>query len=592
MQNPYILIETANTHGGNFDYLVNLVNSFQEYKGNFGIKFQAFHYDGIALPDFSAYEIYKTLHFSKEQWCKIILESSKTKDVWLDIFDWYGVEVLKDNYKLIHGIKFQSSVLLNYEVFNAIQKVGLKGKKIILNVAAQPLSAIEDIVNRVMEHLTPDEVLLEFGYQAYPTSLEDSGLCKIATIRQKFNNRLVFADHVDGKSSDAINLPLVAYTNGVEVIEKHVMLETPETKYDYYSSLTPDRFKEMVEQLDKYANLFDMPFINDKEKEYLSKTQMIPVLNKSKKAGSVINLNEDFIYRRTSQKGLGLNEVRAIQGKLYVLAVDKNAGETISAEDFRKARIGIVVVCRLHSTRLTHKAIKKIGRLASVETCIKNVLRFENVDTVCLATSTEKEDAVLENHTYSPEVKFYKGSPDDVLQRMIDVADQFNLDLVTRVTADTPFPSNSIYQILLNTYFQEGADYTKTINAPLGVNLSVIPTSALKRIKELFPNTSYSEYLAYYFINNPEHFKLRDIKLPKNFERNYRLTLDYPEDLELFNFIQNYLDEKNLEADLENIYNYLDNNKEIAELNSTMKVKYETDRELIEKLKQHTTLPK
>ena len=230
MQNPYILIETANTHGGNFDYLVNLVNSFQEYKGNFGIKFQAFHYDGIALPDFSAYEIYKTLHFSKEQWCKIILESSKTKDVWLDIFDWYGVEVLKDNYKLIHGIKFQSSVLLNYEVFNAIQKVGLKGKKIILNVAAQPLSAIEDIVNRVMEHLTPDEVLLEFGYQAYPTSLEDSGLCKIATIRQKFNNRLVFADHVDGKSSDAINLPLVAYTNGVEVIEKHVMLETPETK--------------------------------------------------------------------------------------------------------------------------------------------------------------------------------------------------------------------------------------------------------------------------------------------------------------------------------------------------------------------------
>ncbi len=592
MPKPYILIETANTHGGNFDYLKELVNSFEEYKENFGMKFQAFHFDGIALPDFSAYEIYKSLHFSKEKWNEIILLASKTKDVWLDIFDWYGIEILKENYSLIRGIKFQSSVLYNSEVFSLLQHVGIQGKKLILNVAAQSIDKINDILKRLDEQLNPEEILFEFGYQAYPTDLEDSGLSKISTIKQKYNNRLVFADHVDGKSKDAIFLPLVVFTNGVKVIEKHVMLEKPETKYDHFSSLTPPRFKEMVNQLQRYEKLLDMPFVNEKEKEYLNKTQMIPVLNKSKKAGTVCNIHKDFIFRRTSKKGLNIEEIKNIQAKYNVLITNKNIGDTIQEKDYRKARIGAIIVCRLHSKRLKQKALRKIGARSSVETCIKNVLLINNINNVCLATSTEKEDGILENYTFHPDVKFYKGAAEDVLQRMLDVVDIYKFDIVSRITADTPYPSNDIYQILLNSYFQTGNDYTKTINAPLGVNLSVISVNALKRIKEFFPNSKYSEYLGYYFVNNPEYFDTKEIILPKEFERNYRLTLDYEEDLILFNKIQDYLDKNKLEADLKNIYQFLDTNPDLAKINKEMKIKYETDPLLIAELKDNTTITK
>jgi spore coat polysaccharide biosynthesis protein SpsF (cytidylyltransferase family) len=173
---------------------------------------------------------------------------------------------------------------------------------------------------------------------------------------------------------------------------------------------------------------------------------------------------------------------------------------------------------------------------------------------------------------------------------MLDVIDKYDLDLVSRVTADTPYPSNEVYQALLNKYFEEGADYTKSVNAPLGSNLSVISTSALRKIRHFFPDTRYSEYLGYYFANNPEYFTVTDIRLPKDFERPYRLTLDYQEDLDLFNIIQTHLDENILDADLKNIFKFLDANPTIASINSSMEVKYESDKSLVNELKQFTTI--
>jgi N,N'-diacetyllegionaminate synthase len=40
--------------------------------------------------------------------------------------------------------------------------------------------------------------------------------------------------------------------------------------------------------------------------------------------------------------------------------------------------------------------------------------------------------------------------------------------------------------------------------------------------------------MTWYFRNNPDHFKLNIVSLPEAYVRNYRLTLDYAEDLEMF----------------------------------------------------------
>ncbi len=342
MRKPYHIIEVANTHGGDFDYINELIYTFNDLKEGYGIKFQPFHADCIATNDYDWHETYKKLHFEKQGWEKIINHASETKDVWLDIFDIYGIDVLKDNYDVIYGIKFQSSVLYNYEVFTALQAIGLYGKKIILNIAAQSITNIKEIIDRVAETLTPSEILLEFGYQGYPTSLEDSGLCKLEIIKEQFNNRIVFADHVDGKSDDAIWLPVIACMNGIDCVEKHVMLETRETKYDYFSSLTPMRYREMSSHIERYLKIKEMPFINENEVSYLKKTLMIPIIVTPKHAGSGFDLSKDFIFRRSGKKGINIQEIECLQNTWHLLAYNKEKGVTCKKVDFKKATIAII----------------------------------------------------------------------------------------------------------------------------------------------------------------------------------------------------------------------------------------------------------
>lgn len=260
--------------------------------------------------------------------------------------------------------------------------------------------------------------------------------------------------------------------------------------------------------------------------------------------------------------------------------------------DYKNMNIATIIACRLKSTRLPRKALLKIGNLTSVEYCIKSALQFKNVDQTILATSTIAEDAELGKHTYSPEVKFFQGEPEDVMQRYVDVVKKYNIDVFVRVTADMPFLSDEILQFLLKSHFETKADYTIGSKAAIGTNLEIINSSALIKAKSFFPNADYSEYMSYYFTNNPDYFKLNRVDLPAELVRDYRLTLDYEEDLILFNLIDEHLVKNKLEPTFKNIFAFLDANPEIAKINQSLLVKYTGDPTLVETLNRVTKINK
>jgi N,N'-diacetyllegionaminate synthase len=587
----YFIIEAANTHGGSFEYLLELVESFSKYGSGFGMKFQPLHPDKIATPNYTYYSIYQELFINESQWKKVINKTAQTKDVWLDIFDVYGVKIFRNNIDSIIGIKFQSSVLHNYEVFDSLAKCDLSAKKVILNVAAQSIEDIHAILHRVNHQLQPEEILLEFGYQAYPTSLDDSGFCKIKEIRSHFGNRLVFADHLSGDSDDSITLPLVVAMAGVEVIEKHVMLSNQVTKYDHYSSLIPERFAEMVKRIQHFVSLENKSFINQNEREYLRNTLMIPILKHDKEAGSLINLSEDLIFRRSGYSGLTVKEIIALQKGFHILSTGKKAGETLHHEDFKRAVIATIIACRLKSSRLPKKALLPIGKLSSVERCIKSCLEFSGVNHTILATSDNKEDSKLKDYTYRSDVVFHTGDPEDVIQRYLSIADKLKVDVIIRLTADMPFVAREIVEATLVEHFKKGADYTVPRKMAVGSGAEIINTMALKKVKRHFPNAKYSEYMTWYFQNNSSHFRLNFIDIDQNLVRDYRLTLDYAEDLKMFNILQEHFDENDSEFKILEAFSYLDEHSEVRNINQHLTLRYKVDQELIDILNRETKIP-
>ena len=583
------IIEVANTHGGDKKYLLSLIQEFEKFKGH-SIKFQPLHPDKLATPDFEWYPVYQELFFTQSDWKEIITDAGGTRNSWLDLFDLYGVEILKEDLNSVYGIKLQASVLYNEQVLQALEKLDCSKLKLIVNISAIKLVAIEERLEALNHQISPLEILLEVGFQAYPTKLEDSGLNKIKELKSHFSNTIVFADHVDGTSEDAIILPLLASMLGADYIEKHVMHSSLDTKYDYFSYIKVDQYQYLTEKIEAYSFLLTKAFINEKEKLYLMNSIQKPLTNIHKYAGQGINVKNDLIFKRSGQNGISVAEVNELIKHRYILANDVKEEVTLKREDFKKAIIGVIIAGRLKSSRLKKNALLKIGNITSVEKCIQSCLKLPDSSYTVLATSTTEEDAVLKDYTYAPQVVFYKGHPDDVIQRYLDVTDKLGLDIVIRVTADMPYVSKEITEYLLLAHFDSGADYTAAKYCAVGTAPEIINVQALRKVKEHFPNADYSEYMTWYFQNNQEHFNVNLVDIPKEYVRDYRLTLDYQEDLDLFNEIQIFLDENKKEGSLVEIFEYLDNNPDIAKLNSHITLKYRTNKELIDTLNEKTKI--
>lgn len=590
MKEIYNIIEIANVHGGDLNYLKDILKEFEEFKKNFGVKFQPFKYDEIALDDFSDYKVYKEFFIPPECWKEVINIASKTKDVWIDVFDNYSAQIIMDNLDIIYGLKFQASILNNYNLFKKLSDLDLSDLIIILNIASFSLNQINEIMSRVQSSLSPKEIVLQIGFQDFPTEFLDSGISKIKILKEKFQNRISFADHIDASREESIYLPVVASALGASIIEKHVRHSSLETKYDFYSSVPITKYQKYLDIQKQYQSALNQPFVNEKELIYLKKSLQIPILNKFLNPGELINIRNDFDFKRSDQNGLNIYGIKELVQGFHILTNYKKVGDVLKQEDFKKANIATIIACRLKSTRLPKKAILKIGDLSSVELCIKNALKFRNVNHTILATSNLDEDYELKNHTFSNAVIFHRGDPDDVIQRYLDIIDKLKIDIVVRFGADSIYVSDEILQVLLKSHFESGVDYTTAKKAAIGTKIEIMNASALRKIKSYFPSADYSEYMTFYFINNPSYFRLNFVDLPENLVRDYRLTLDYEEDLKMFNLIEEYFKYNNLDYSIKTLFDFLDKNPDVANINKHRTQKYETNKELIETLNKETTI--
>ena len=245
----------------------------------------------------------------------------------------------------------------------------------------------------------------------------------------------------------------------------------------------------------------------------------------------------------------------------------------------------------MKSSRLKLKAKLPIHGVPSIERCLKNVQMIDGLSVVVLATSTVEEDAVLEENARAAKVEFVKGDPEDVILRYLDACDQHGIDVVIRVTGDCPVVSPEIVHFLLESHFASGADFTAPVKFAVGTNSEIYNVSALRRVIELLGQAKYSEYMGFYMRNNSDLFKVNMVNLPDDLIRDYRLTLDYPEDLEMFNRLYEELDKRNLPSTAKNVFDVLDNNPAIASINDGMVIKYETDQDLIDMLNRETRIP-
>ena len=96
--------------------------------------------------------------------------------------------------------------------------------------------------------------------------------------------------------------------------------------------------------------------------------------------------------------------------------------------------------------------------------------------------------------------------------------------------------------------------------------------------------------MTWYFRNNPSNFKLNIVPLPKDLLRDYRMTLDYPEDLDMFERLYCKLGDARNQFSASEVFSILDEHPEISSINKHLTLKYRADQELIDLLDRETKI--
>ena len=222
-----------------------------------------------------------------------------------------------------------------------------------------------------------------------------------------------------------------------------------------------------------------------------------------------------------------------------------------------------IIQARTGSKRLPGKVLMKIDN-KPILTHIIESLRFSKlIDKIIVATTKLPEDDKIETLCKNLSVECFRGNDIDVLDRFYNCAQFFKGDLIVRLTGDNPLLDPTIIDGLIEICKESGCDYATNVlhpTYPYGFSsCEVLPFRILKKLNEIATDPMSREHVTFHIRKNPNLYTIKEIKAPKNLERpNWRLTVDYPEDMDLMKNIFSNLYKKGSFISYEKLVNFLD----------------------------------
>ena len=230
-------------------------------------------------------------------------------------------------------------------------------------------------------------------------------------------------------------------------------------------------------------------------------------------------------------------------------------------------KIVATLACRNNSRRLYGKPLQLLETMTVVEYIINNLKNRPEIYAVVLAISEVRGNEAFIDIAKKKGIKYVLGDDRDVLKRLINACELEGGDTVYRVTTESPFGYLEGLPDAIESHQNTNADYTSYGNLPDGVMFELIKLEALKLSHQLGEYRHRSELVSLYINEHEELFKKNIIQIPKELQRpDYRLTIDFPEDLILCRKIIRYFNGDDTYIPYKDLINFLDKNPQLRNL--------------------------
>jgi len=233
----------------------------------------------------------------------------------------------------------------------------------------------------------------------------------------------------------------------------------------------------------------------------------------------------------------------------------------------------IFIGVRMKSTRLPQKALLDIKGKPVITHLIDRLKLAKEPQLIVLCTSVNPEDTPLVDIALKNDIEYFRGSEDDKLDRYLKAANKYGVEFIIITEGDNVFFDPDIIDRIIRCYKESGADYISCKGLPLGTTPHGVKIKALEKVMEMKAESDTEVWGPYFTDTGVFNVEYIDIE-PELQHPEIRLTMDYPNDYELFKTIYDKLCTKDHIFSLRDIVTLLMNNPEIMNINSNEREAY------------------
>ena len=235
------------------------------------------------------------------------------------------------------------------------------------------------------------------------------------------------------------------------------------------------------------------------------------------------------------------------------------------------------IEARMGSSRLPGKVLMPILGKPALAHLIERLQRARRIDQIVLATTVNSADDALEELSRSMGVGVYRGSEDDVLDRVMRAAGSVQADDIVEITGDCTLLCPQVIDHAIEIYLREDVDIVSNTwkpSYPQGIDVQVYSFRLLADVAQRVSDPVYREHVSLYFYEHPELYCIHLFEAPSEFRApDWRFQLDYPEDLEFIRSVYGELYPENPEFSLHDIFALLARKPELKDINAQCKEK-------------------
>jgi len=197
--------------------------------------------------------------------------------------------------------------------------------------------------------------------------------------------------------------------------------------------------------------------------------------------------------------------------------------------------INISIEARMTSSRLPGKVLKHINKIPALELMINRIKDIKKIDNIIVATTTNKEDDPIISWCSENNIKYFRGSENNVYDRVLKSHQFYNTDIIIELSGDCPLLDPTVIEVCLETYLNGSYDYVSTgWSYPLGMAVEIFSLDSLQSVSKNRELTYEDKEHVSPYLYTSDKYKVFHVEAPKSLQCDgLSVTLDTIEDFEV-----------------------------------------------------------